>query len=270
MHRTVDTWEANAKIDPLFAILTDDNKRASWSIDDFFASGEVEIGRVFAFMAEAGIEPNRSGRFMDFGCGVGRNTRALIKRFGSGVGVDASNTMITHARSYAEKDQARATYVVNTASDLNILPSASIDFVYSHIVLQHLPPALQGRYIAEFMRLLTPEGIAVFQIPTGWIARDVKTALRRLTPYWLKDAIHAITGQHIKMQMHILPCRAVSGICERSGRAIACAPFTNSTEQDCNGNVVFMDRSEAVQRIRNGTAKSHFLSQFFFVCRGVT
>jgi hypothetical protein len=43
----------------------------------------------------------------------------------------------------------------------------SCDLIYSRITLQHMPPTLQQGYIGEFVKLLAPAGLAVFQIPDG-------------------------------------------------------------------------------------------------------
>jgi trans-aconitate methyltransferase len=41
------------------------------------------------------------------------------------------------------------------------------DLIYSRITLQHMPTAYQHEYLAQFVRLLHPDGVAVFQIPDG-------------------------------------------------------------------------------------------------------
>jgi hypothetical protein len=44
------------------------------------------------------------------------------------------------------------------------MPAASFDFIYSDIALQHIPPDQSRAYIAEFLRVLRPGGLAVFQL----------------------------------------------------------------------------------------------------------
>ena len=58
------------------------------------------------------------------------------------------------------------TYVVNQRRDLSLIQSRSVTFVYSDIVLQHLPPDLASAYIQEFLRVTAPGGIIVFQLPS--------------------------------------------------------------------------------------------------------
>ncbi len=61
----------------------------------------------------------------------------------------------------------RCNYHVNTVADLSLFPDGAFDFIYSNITLQHIPPEASEAYIGEFMRVLRPGGIALFQVPDG-------------------------------------------------------------------------------------------------------
>ena len=57
-------------------------------------------------------------------------------------------------------------FVINAAEDLAQFEVGAFDFVYSSIVLQHLPSRRDiERYVSEFLRVTKPEGLAVFGIP---------------------------------------------------------------------------------------------------------
>jgi tRNA/tmRNA/rRNA uracil-C5-methylase (TrmA/RlmC/RlmD family) len=76
-----ENWDAFGKLDPLWAIVTDPTKKGGkWDLDEFFQSGEERIGNVMRPLEANGI-PEQRARALDFGCGVGRFTRALAKRF---------------------------------------------------------------------------------------------------------------------------------------------------------------------------------------------
>ena len=72
---------------------------------------------------------------------------------------------------------------------LRIFDSDSFAFVYSSIVLQHLEPRYQKRYLSEFIRVLAPGGLLVFQLPSepivlasdGWMG-GVKAMMRSAAP----------------------------------------------------------------------------------------
>jgi SAM-dependent methyltransferase len=49
---------------------------------------------------------------------------------------------------------------------LTLLGDRLFDLIYTDLVLQHLPPDISVRYIAEFLRVLSPEGVLVFQLPS--------------------------------------------------------------------------------------------------------
>jgi len=111
-----------------------------------------------------GLTVNAQGRALDFGCGVGRLTQALSPHFKNVVGVDVADSMIERAKNF-NRHGDRCRYVVNAAANLGQFESGSFDFIYCHVVLQHMKPEYATCYIAEFMRLLARGGIAVFDIP---------------------------------------------------------------------------------------------------------
>jgi SAM-dependent methyltransferase len=150
-----------------------------WQLDEFFASGEQEVGAALDRARELD-RPERLGRALDFGCGVGRLTRALAERFSETVGVDVSEQMVEQARKL-NTDRPNLDFAVNVAPDLAAFESDSFDLVYSSKVLQHMPSGDQAcSYIGEFLRLLAPGGIAVFQLWTSIPLRRRIQARRRL------------------------------------------------------------------------------------------
>jgi SAM-dependent methyltransferase len=155
-------WEELAAVDPLWAILAAPEARGGrWQLDEFFASGEVEIAQVLGLAKGLGF-PKQHEQALDFGCGVGRLTRALGGHFREAVGVDISAEMIRLARELNEGRNCR--FELNVTPDLTAFETDSLDFVYSALVLQHLPrKELIRTYMGEFLRVLRPGGLAVFQ-----------------------------------------------------------------------------------------------------------
>ena len=158
-------WDELAGLDPLWAVLTAPEWRDGWNrLDEFFATGDREIGEVLERAASMG-RPRRTKRALDFGCGVGRLTRALAARFESCVGVDISLRMVDTA-SRLNADRPNCSFVVNTAPDLGLFESESFDFAYSSLALQHVPsPTAAARYITDLVRIVRPDGLVVFQVP---------------------------------------------------------------------------------------------------------
>ena len=180
-------WNELAELDPYWAVLTRPDKRfGRWDSDEFFATGTTEAATVIARAAELG-HPQERRRALDFGCGLGRLTRAFAAHFDECVGVDISDTMVSRAEEL-NADIEGTSFVVNRADDLGRFDDASFDFVYSTIALQHVPDrrAIES-YIRDFCRVLRPGGLAVFQLPSHIPAvfrlqwrRRVYLALRRL------------------------------------------------------------------------------------------
>jgi SAM-dependent methyltransferase len=160
---TSRNWQRFAEQDPLWAVLTLDGKRGNrWNVDEFFATGRALVGDLLAWATECGAD-TRFNHAMDFGCGVGRLTQALGTHFQSVVGVDVAPGMIERARSLNQLPD-RCSFVVNQSDDLSQFQDRSIDLILSVIVLQHVEPSYVRAYLAEFLRVLKPGGVLLFQL----------------------------------------------------------------------------------------------------------
>jgi SAM-dependent methyltransferase len=155
-------WDGLGEVDPLWAVLSHPDKRSAWSVDDFFATGRESIGEALTTAERLGY-PKRRRTALDFGCGVGRLTQALAASFEHAVGVDIAPSMIRQAREL-NRHGDRCEYVLNGAADLRVLDGRAFDFVYSSIVLQHIHPRYSVEYVREFVRLLAPGGLALFDL----------------------------------------------------------------------------------------------------------
>jgi ubiquinone/menaquinone biosynthesis C-methylase UbiE len=167
-------------MDPQWAILTDPKgKFGKWDADEFFATGEKQMANVLA-MAEGLGYPKRRETALDFGCGAGRLTRGMAKYFTHCHGIDISDSMIAKAK---ELNQAfpNCQFAVNFADHLRMFPDNRFDFIYTAIVLQHLPTQMMIKsYIAEFCRVLRRDGLLVFQVPARITLRNRIQLRRRL------------------------------------------------------------------------------------------
>jgi len=158
-------WELYGKKDPMYAILSWPGKEGNkWDSQEFFRTGKSEIQLVFEYLKTKNIALHL-GRALDFGCGVGRLTQALCEYFSWTVGIDISSSMIELARKYNAFGN-KCSYEVNVKDDLSIFESNYFDFIYSNITLQHMRPDYAKKYITEFIRVLKPGGVLLFQIPS--------------------------------------------------------------------------------------------------------
>ena len=178
-------WEELGRIDPLWAILSDPEKHdGQWDLDDFMASGRREATALMERATALGYPSQRTAA-LDFGCGVGRVTQALATYFDRCVGVDVAVSMVERATELA-RDAANCSFVVNTADDLRMFGNGTFNFVYSSLVLQHVGSSAHARrYIAEFVRVLRPGGLGVFQVPSH-IPLRYRLQPRRRLYRWLR------------------------------------------------------------------------------------
>ena len=167
-----NNWDSLGKDDPLWIVLTDPEKKGGrWDPEEFFAVGEEEISTVLTELASKGHQVPR-GVALDFGCGVGRLSQALASHFEAVHGIDISPSMIEHANRF-NRYPGKVQYHVNGSNRLEAFEDGSVDFIYSNIALQHIEPRFSKIYLKEFMRVLRPGGMAVFQMIEATFARKV-------------------------------------------------------------------------------------------------
>jgi SAM-dependent methyltransferase len=165
-------------VDPLWAVLSlPDKRHGRWDEAEFFETGEREIRDVLEHARSLGLNVRR-GRALDFGCGVGRLAQALLPHFERVDGVDIAPSMLERAKRY-NRDPERCFFHLNERPDLALFGDRSFTFVYTSLVLQHLPVELARGYIAEFLRLLAPGGLLVFHLPSEPFPEAARSALRR-------------------------------------------------------------------------------------------
>lgn len=155
-------WERLARVQPYWAVLTDQSYRSdvmdSDRLAEFYASGVAQVKSIVEQMrVHLGVAP-AGGRALDVGCGVGRLTRAMRTHADSVTGYDVSPTMLSHARQHAISDGID--YV-------NELPNGYFDWINSFIVFQHIPPARGLQLLSRVLDLAAPEAFASIQI-TCW------------------------------------------------------------------------------------------------------
>jgi ubiquinone/menaquinone biosynthesis C-methylase UbiE len=117
-------------------------------------------------ISELGIALER-GLALDYGCGVGRLSRALASRFERVDGVDMSELMLKEARD-VNRSYTNLSFLRNNGHDLNLVDTGTVNFIYSHIALQHSPNGDQQSVISEFW---PKAGLPLFKSPPTSIRR---------------------------------------------------------------------------------------------------
>lgn len=193
-------WDERARKDSFYYIAT---WQPQWDEAGFFASGERDYAELVRPVLERlGFEP-AGKRMLEVGCGVGRMTRAFARRFGHLAALDVSGEMLRQGRAL-HPDFANVTWLQGDGAGLQMLRTASFDFVFAYLVLQHVPEKeLSLAYVREMLRVLRPGGIFLFQFcshtqPTmNWRGRLTWGAIDRLRKRWPAAGRRLATALHL-------------------------------------------------------------------------
>ncbi len=211
-------WDVAGKDDPFWSVLSvRDKQKNRWDVAEFLQTGVDEINQVMSDVGRLGMDGSRR-RALDFGCGPGRLTQALAAHFEQVDGVDISRSMIALAERLNQRP-GRCRYHLNETDDLRRFADQTFDFVYSSITLQHVGPANARSYLKEFIRVLVPGGVLVFQLPgrqTGRLRRLKSFAPAPVLAAYRRLRYHG----HPAASMHGIPREEVVRLCETNGVAV--------------------------------------------------
>lgn len=150
--------------------------------EDFWRWGRLLAER---FLSESGIRFTGDESMLEIGCGIGRMTGYFAERFGHVTGIDISDEMIALARSNLQRYD-NVDLVRGNGCDLAVFSDASFDFVFSYIVLQHIPkPELTFSYIREMGRVLRPGGHGYFQVNNCPVTLRDRLRIRSRVRGWI-------------------------------------------------------------------------------------
>ena len=156
-------WDARARENARYYVNT---ARKDWTDEEFFQSGERTVAEEIStdmINICQGKDP-ADMKVLEIGCGVGRVTRALARKFGAVHAVDVSGEMIAQARK-SLANELNAHVYQNNGMDLSVIPGGQFDFAFSTIVFQHIPSReVIYNYVREVARLLRPGALFKFQV----------------------------------------------------------------------------------------------------------
>ena len=127
-------------------------------------------------------------RVLDYGCGDGWITHALVERGAAVDGVDFSERALAFARILVPG----ATFATNDGTALPF-PDHTFDFIFFLEVLEHVPPANVPMVLAELRRVLKPEGALILSVPSMCLdVRRFRAHFRHFTPHTLAETLAPI------------------------------------------------------------------------------
>jgi SAM-dependent methyltransferase len=164
--KTKATWSQLGAVKPHFSVLTDAQflpENLAGNLETFWQSGEGECERIDRTLEKYSGASAREMKAVEYGCGVGRVTMALARRFAHVDAYDVSGEHLGLAQQRASELGITNVAFHQCAPDIRKLEPC--DFLYSRIVFQHNPPPIIAHLIRMSLRALRPQGIAMFQVP---------------------------------------------------------------------------------------------------------
>lgn len=153
-------WDERARKNAYHYVAT---WRSDWTPKEFQESGEQEYLNLVQPVLDENRFASEASSMLEIGCGAGRMTGSFASRFATVYALDISAEMQTLAKqNLAELRNIQ--WVLGDGTSLLPIPNGSVDFVFSYLVLQHLPTeALAYTYMKEMLRVLKPGGLFLFQ-----------------------------------------------------------------------------------------------------------
>jgi 2-polyprenyl-3-methyl-5-hydroxy-6-metoxy-1,4-benzoquinol methylase len=190
-----DAWSHLGEVRAHFSVLTNERylpDNLNQHLGEFWDSGVHEANEVEKILIRYGFSNLSNKVCVEYGCGVGRVTSGLAKKFAQVHGYDISAGHLAQAQSHANEIGVQNISFHHCAS--NVLTELySCDVFYSRIVFQHNPPPLISQLVRNALRSLKYGGIAIFQVPTYIVEYSF------LIEKWLR------TKHALDMQMHCIP-----------------------------------------------------------------
>ena len=152
-------WDARASVDPLHYTVNS-VPIGQWDLNQYLETGRSTVDLILdPFLAEHAVDLDQL-TCLEIGCGAGRLTVHLAQRFKHVIGLDVSPKMVRAAAKTVNRfDRRNVEFVVGTGEDLAVADGMKpINFIFSVIVFQHMPPHVQYQYLREAARILDDGG----------------------------------------------------------------------------------------------------------------
>ena len=170
--RIKETWTRLGEEDPFWSVLTHDEFRkenfSNEIQEKFFETGAYGRGSVEIierlYNRNKILEPKNS--CLEFGCGVGRMTLQLAKKYDHVIAVDISPKNLEIGKNLAEQKRIKNIdfFLLRNLEDLKKIPR--FEMFFSMIALQHNPPPIQRLILETLLSKIYPGGGAIFQTLT--------------------------------------------------------------------------------------------------------
>jgi SAM-dependent methyltransferase len=164
-------WTKLGTSEPYWSVLSEPDFKASLmneraNLEAFYSTGRSGLDRLDGWMARSQISVPADGTCAEYGCGVGRCTVWLAKRYARVIAFDISEPHLRLAQARAKMENLSNIEFVHVQSEQDLDKINNVDIFYSIIVLQHNPLPIILSILRRVFERLNPNGVAYFQLPT--------------------------------------------------------------------------------------------------------
>ncbi len=106
----------------------------------------------------------REGRWVDLGCGLGRDARRFARDGFDVLATDYATTAIARARADPSNPPNLRFEAFDAATAVQALPAGSVSAVYAHALYMMLPDAEFAAVLHDLSRILRPGGLHLFAV----------------------------------------------------------------------------------------------------------
>jgi SAM-dependent methyltransferase len=237
LQRVERCWTQQGQTEPFWSVCSHEQyKRQNFApnAEAFYASGEQDAMRLAVWLDRNGVDPSKFETCLELGCGAGRVTPWLARRFHRVLACDISLPHIGLTTAHVGKQGLRNVEFVHTPRIQVFDTLPAVDVVFSIIVLQHNPPPIIYALLARVFRRLRPGGVALFQVPTY------------AQGYQFDIEAYLSAPEDRRIEMHLIPQRSVFELADSENCSVL------EVEPDlCVGNPNWLSNTFLVMKRRS-------------------
>ncbi len=232
-------WETLGREQPHWSVLTNpkflpDNIDAN--VGGFYDTGESSVQILEKAAARAAKDLPANWTCFELGCGVGRVTSFLARRFKHVVAADISYPHLQIASEYLSSKGARNVAFLQIKSLETLERLEPFDAFYSIIVLQHNPPPLIYRMLQLILSKVRVGGCVYFQTPVA----------QHNYRFSIDEYLAKVENGEGGMEMHVLPQVHLFRLLDENGFRILDLQRDNWPGPGFHSVTVFAERRDNV------------------------
>jgi 2-polyprenyl-3-methyl-5-hydroxy-6-metoxy-1,4-benzoquinol methylase len=205
-----ETWERLGATRPHWSVITDPQflpEQINANLEEFYSTAEENI-RVLekaAKRANKVLAPEM--KCFELGCGVGRMTGSLAKRFKHVLAADISYPHLQLADEHLRSIGAKNVSLIQMKSLNTLAELEPVDLFYSVIALQHNPPPLIFAMLQMIFGKIRRGGFVNFQVTVALPGYR----------FVVDEYLSRIEKRDNEMEMHVLPQVHLFDLLDKSG-----------------------------------------------------